>query len=208
MRNTVRDLSYINDPEIPVGNVARLVDNNGNDSVENTSNDPFRSFPGDEVEQGIDDDRQTLREVRFSPEPNRWNSSEASLLAWNAKQVQVPRLPTRNLTGHIDVEAYAETSAELLARSNQIADDVLSMRLSITPDELRGGVGTSCRYRITVEISSQNQQHPWWFRWSLTVFLSECEISCNGLKPVHRNDHISLQTFELPGVCQKRTGYS
>ena len=46
LRNTVRDLLYINDPEMRVGNVARLVDNNGNGSVENTSNDPFRSFPG------------------------------------------------------------------------------------------------------------------------------------------------------------------
>ena len=54
LRNTVRDLLYINDPELRIGNKPRLVDNNGNGRVENTSTDPFRSVPGDEVEEGFD----------------------------------------------------------------------------------------------------------------------------------------------------------
>ncbi|MFT5524758.1 MAG: hypothetical protein ACI9HK_002720, partial [Pirellulaceae bacterium] len=54
LRNTVRDLLYIKDPELRIGNVARLVDNNGNGRVENTSTDPFRLFPADEEEDGFD----------------------------------------------------------------------------------------------------------------------------------------------------------
>ena len=54
LRNTVRDLLYINDPELRIGNKPRLIDNNGNGRVENTSTDPFRAFPGDETEEGFD----------------------------------------------------------------------------------------------------------------------------------------------------------
>ncbi|MDG2469555.1 MAG: DUF1587 domain-containing protein, partial [Pirellulaceae bacterium] len=54
LRNTVRDLLYIDDPDLRMGNPSRLVDNNGNGRVENTSQDPFRSFPNDEQMDGLD----------------------------------------------------------------------------------------------------------------------------------------------------------
>ena len=54
LRNTIRDLLYIDDPELRIGNRPRLIDNNGNGRVENTSTDPFRSFPADEIEDGFD----------------------------------------------------------------------------------------------------------------------------------------------------------
>ena len=200
LRNTVRDLLYINDPEMRVGNVARLIDNNGNGSVENTSNDPFRSFPGDEVEQGFDNIGNRLVMSDFLLNLMFDASEESLLLATEAGPR--PKVPTRNLTGHIVKKPRGDL--ERIAREVQPDWDTFYRRETITPDELRGGVGTSCRYRITVEVSSQNQQHP----WGQMVTASQDEpmrIQLRLFKTRTRNDHISLQTFEVPGDGQKRT---
>ena len=49
LRNTFRDLMYLHGAEYsPDAAGSRLVDNNGNGSVERTGNDPLRFFPEDE----------------------------------------------------------------------------------------------------------------------------------------------------------------
>ena len=54
LRNTFRDLLYLNGPEYNPGAAgSRLVDNNGNGSVERTGNDPLRFFPEEEEEDGF-----------------------------------------------------------------------------------------------------------------------------------------------------------
>ena len=51
LRNTFRDLLYLKGAEYsPDAAGSRLVDNNGNGSVERTGNDPLRFFPEDEEE--------------------------------------------------------------------------------------------------------------------------------------------------------------
>ena len=54
LRNTFRDLLYLKGAEYrPDATGSRLVDNNGNGSVERTGNDPLRFFPEDEEEEGF-----------------------------------------------------------------------------------------------------------------------------------------------------------
>ena len=53
LRNTLRDLLFLG-PDFEAGaRASKLVDNNGNGSVENTGTDPFRFFPEDENEEGF-----------------------------------------------------------------------------------------------------------------------------------------------------------
>ena len=53
-RNTFRDLLYLKGAEYrPDAAGSRLVDNNGNGSVERTGSDPLRFFPEDEEEEGF-----------------------------------------------------------------------------------------------------------------------------------------------------------
>ena len=61
LRNTFRDLLYLNGADYrPDASGSRLIDNNGNGSVERTGNDPLRFFPEDEEEDGdsVADDRE------------------------------------------------------------------------------------------------------------------------------------------------------
>ena len=54
LRNTFRDLLYLKGAEYsPDAAGSKLVDNNGNGSVERTGNDPLRFFPEDEEEDGF-----------------------------------------------------------------------------------------------------------------------------------------------------------
>ena len=61
LRNTFRDLLHLKGAEYrPDAAGSRLVDNNGNGSVERTGNDPLRFFPEDEEEEGFYNMRITL----------------------------------------------------------------------------------------------------------------------------------------------------
>lgn len=54
LRNTFRDLLHLNGTDYrPDVSGSRLIDNNGNGSVERTGNDPLRFFPEDEEEDGF-----------------------------------------------------------------------------------------------------------------------------------------------------------
>ena len=58
LRNTLRDLLYLEGADYrPDSGGSRLVDNNGNGSVERTGSDPLRFFPEDEEEEGNVDSR-------------------------------------------------------------------------------------------------------------------------------------------------------
>ena len=54
LRNTLRDLLYLKGADFdPRARAVKLVDNNGNGSVERTGTDPLRFFPEDEKDEGF-----------------------------------------------------------------------------------------------------------------------------------------------------------
>ncbi|MEK6237094.1 MAG: DUF1587 domain-containing protein, partial [Planctomycetales bacterium] len=194
LRNTVRDLLHINDPELRIGNVARLVDNNGNGRVENTSTDPFRAFPEDEEEDGFDNIGNRLVMSDFLLKL-MFDAAEESL-ALATKTGPRPKVETRRFAGHLQKQAKGDL--ERYSREMEPDFDALYRRGILTADAIRGGVGVSGRYRVTVEVSGHNQQHPWNellpnnqeepFLFSLRLY-----------KTRTRNDHIPLTQLKVPG---------
>lgn len=200
LRNTVRDLLYLQDPEMRIGNVARLVDNNGNGSVENTSTDPFRAFPQDEEEDGFDNIGNRLVMSDFLLRL-MFDAAEESL-ALATELGPRPNLETRRFAGHLQKQPRGDL--EKLARERQPDFDAYYRRETITPDALRGGVGVSARYRITVEVSGHHQQHPW--GEVITADQSQpLQLFWRLYKTRTRNDHIPLKMLAVPGDGQKRT---
>ena len=157
LRGTIRDLLYIKDPELRIGNVARLVDNNGNGRVENTSTDPFRAFPSDEVEEGFDNIGDRLVMSGFLLKL-MFDAAEESL-ALATETGPRPKVGTQRFSGHVQKQVKGDL--ERYARELNPAFDAFYRSMIMTPDAVRGGVGVSSRYRITVEVSGHNQQHPW-----------------------------------------------
>ena len=200
LRNTVRDLLYLNDPEMRIANVARLVDNNGNGSVENTSTDPFRSLPKDEDEHGFDNIGNRLVMSDFLLRL-MFDAAEESL-ALATETGPRPKVETRRFARHIQKQLRGDL--EKLSRELNPEFDAYYRRTMIMPDAIRGGVGTSARYRITVEVSGHNQQHPWG-----EIITADQErplqLHLRLYKTRTRNDHIPLKTLKLPGDGKMRT---
>lgn len=200
LRNTIRELLYLNDPELRIGNVARLVDNNGNGSVENTSTDPFRAFPIDEEEHGFDNigDRLVMSDFLLRL---MFDAAEESLALATVIGPR-PKVATRRFAGHIQKQVRGDL--EKLARQRHPEFDIWFRRETITPDLIRGGVGTSARYRISVEVSGHNQEHPW--GELITADQRQpLQLNLRLYKTRTRNDHISLKMLEIPGDGKKRT---
>jgi len=200
LRNTVRDLLRLNDPELRIGNVARLVDNNGNGSVENTSTDPFRSFPPDEEDHGFDNIGNRLVMSDFFLKL-MFDAAEESL-ALATEIGPKPEIETRRFAGHIQKGVRGDL--EKLARERHSDFDTWFRRDTIVPDPVRGGVGVSARYRLTVEVSAHNQQHPW--GELITADQSKSfQLSLRLHKRGSRTDFIPLKVFQVPGDGKKRT---
>jgi len=200
LRNTIRDLLYIKDPELRIGNVARLVDNNGNGRVENTSTDPFRAFPGDEEEDGFDNigDRLVMSDFLLKL---MFDAAEESL-ALATETGPRPKVETRHFSGHVQKQVRGDL--ERFARELNPDFDAYYRRETITPDAIRGGVGVSARYRITVEVSGHNQKHPWGEMIKANQD-DPLRLNLRLFKTRTRNDHISLRQLDLPGDGKKRT---
>ena len=200
LRNTVRDLLQINDPDLRIGSVARLVDNNGNGRVENTSTDPFRSFPGDEEKDGFDNigDRLVMSDFFLKLMLDAAEESLAMATETGAK----PTVTTRRFAGHVQKQNLRDLGR--FARELYPDYDAFYRRGIIMPDPIRGGVGTSARYRITVEVSAHNQKHP----WGEVIPTDQDEpflLNMRLFKSRTRNDHIQLAKLEVPGDGKTRT---
>lgn len=200
LRNTVRDLLSLHDPELRINNVARLVDNNGNGSVENTSTDPFRAFPQDEEEAGFDNIGNRLVMSDFLLQLMLDAAEESLALA--TETGPRPSVEPRRFAAHLQKQPRGDL--ERLSREQNPSFDEYFRRETIAPDALRGGVGTSARYRITVEISGHRQQHPWGA--VITNRQSQpLQLLLRLFKTRTRDEHIPLKLLEVPGDGQPRT---
>ena len=211
LRNTLRDLLYLDGAAFRPGAVAKLVDNNGNGRVERKGNDPVRAFPEDEKEHGFANIGNRLVMSDFLLKLMLAAAEEVLPIATHTEKR--PAVETRRLSGHlVKGKQYGQLTLETVSRELNPDFDMISMRYQrfgrLSPTELRGGVRTSARYRITVEASGHNQRHPWGeliktdqdqpFMLSLNM----ADTANGGISgPTSTN----LALWSLPGDGKKRT---
>jgi mono/diheme cytochrome c family protein len=170
LRNTLRDLLYLQGPDFHPANSARLVDNSGNGSVQKDSSDLVGDFPPDEAEHGFDNIGQRLVMSDFLLKLVITAAEDALRRAtWPE---ETPELKTRRYAGHI-CTGGPRFSLQAFSREAHPDFDAFYQRYRepgastggmgrIAPDDInRTGVGLSARYRITIEASAHHQKHPW-----------------------------------------------
>jgi hypothetical protein len=197
LRNTIRDLLYINDPELRIGNTAGLVDNNGNGRVENTSSDPFRSFPADEIEEGFDNIGDRLVMSDFFLTLMLGAAEESIALATDAGPR--PKIETRRIAGLINKRGSGDL--ERFSRELNKEFDTFFQKGTLRADVLGSGVRVSARYRVTYEISGHNQKHP----WGEVLPTNQEEPFLLSVHLAKGRTQIPLANWELPGDGKKRT---
>lgn len=163
LRNTFRDLLYLKGPEYrPGASGSRLVDNNGNGSIERTGNDPLRFFPEDEEEEGFFNigDKLVMSDFYLKLVLGAVEEVLAQATRLEAK----PKTETRTFSGHL-IKDNGGHLIESVSRKLNPHYDMMATGYErfgrLAPTELRGGVGLSARYRITIEASAHNKSHPW-----------------------------------------------
>ncbi|MFT5131202.1 MAG: hypothetical protein ACI8W8_004838, partial [Rhodothermales bacterium] len=163
LRNTFRDLLYLNGADYrPDSAGSRLVDNNGNGSVAHTGRDPLRFFPEDEEEDGF---FKLGKELVMSDFLLKLTLNAAEEVLSQATHLEPePKAEARVFTGHL-VKGRSNKLIETLSRDYNPDFELLAVGYDrygrLTPTDLRGGVGLSARYRITVRASAHNQEHAW-----------------------------------------------
>lgn len=164
LRNTLRDLLYLNGAHYrPDAAGSRLIDKNGNGSVERTGRDPLRFFPEDEAEDGFFNIGDNLVMSDFLLKLTL-NAVEETLAEATHLEPR-PDVETRRFAGHL-IKGRGGHLIETASRELNPDFDLImtgyEVQGRLSPTDLRGGVGVGARYRITVEASAHNKdQHPW-----------------------------------------------
>ncbi|MEM7231203.1 MAG: DUF1592 domain-containing protein [Planctomycetota bacterium] len=162
LRNTLRDLLYLEGADFrPDAAGSRLIDNNGNGSVERTGADPLRFFPEDEEEDGFFNLGDQLVMSDFLLKLTLGAVEETLDLATHLEAR--PKVRLRRFASHLETgrggHVIESVAREFLPYDLMATGYTNKGRLS--PTKLRAGVGLSARYRITVEVSAHNRDHPW-----------------------------------------------
>lgn len=165
LRNTLRDLLYLNGADYrPDAAGSTLVDKNGNGSVESTGSDPLRFFPEDEEDEGFFNlgDRLVMSDFLLK----LTLGAVEEVLGQATHLEPKPAVETRRLSGHlIEGKLNGENVIEAVSRELNPDYDMVMRGYErygrLAPSELRGGVGVGARYRISVEVSAHNADHPW-----------------------------------------------
>jgi len=170
LRNTLRDLLYLEGPVFDSVGMAKLEDANGNGRAVRKSTDPIRNFPEDEHEQGFDNIGQRLVMSDFLLKLIIAAAEESLAIATHPEQR--PKVQTRRFAGHIRTQG-PNPGLESWSRAINPDYDAIFQRYRepgastggagrVTANALASrGVGVAARYRITVEASAHNRQHPW-----------------------------------------------
>ena len=163
LRNTFRDLLHLNGSEYRPGAAgSKLVDNNGNGSVERTGNDPLRFFPEDEEDHGFFNIGDKLIMSDFYLKLVLGAVEE--VLTQATRLESKPKIEARNFSGHLITDKGGHI-IESVSRKFNADFDMMATGYErfgrLAPTEIRGGVGVSTRYKITVKASAHNKNHPW-----------------------------------------------
>ena len=164
LRNTLRDLLYLNGAAYAPGQTSRLVDKNGNGSVERTGNDPVRMFPEDEEEHGFRNigDRLVMSDFLLKLTLGAAQESLDAATHTGPK----PKVAPRTFSSHILTgKQYGQQTLETISREFNSDFDMLVQGYQrfgrLSPVAIRRGVGVSARYRVTIEASAHNAENPW-----------------------------------------------
>ena len=165
LRNTLRDLLFLNGPDFePGARASKLVDNNGNGSVENTGTDPFRFFPEDENEEGFVNigNHLVMSDFLLKLFMDAVEESLSRAVHLGAKPVfEKLRFADRFISGRVNGEHPVET----VSREKEEGHEKLVVGYDrygrFVPTELRKGVSQEANYRISIEVSAHNPDHPW-----------------------------------------------
>jgi hypothetical protein len=163
LRNTFRDLLYLNGADYrPDSAGSRLVDNNGNGSVERTGSDPLRFFPEDEEEDGFFNLGEELVMSDFLLKLTLGAVEDVLTQATNLEPR--PEAQAREFSGLL-VKGRSNNLIQTLAREYNSDYELIVTGYDrygrLSPTDLRGGVGLAARYRITL-VASAHPGDPSW----------------------------------------------
>ena len=170
LRNTLRDLLYLDGPDFRDPAVGpNLVDESGSGQLRNMAHGVEREFPEDEKLHGADNIGQRLVMSDFLLKLVIGAGEEALTRATHTEEK--PKVEKRRFAGHIRKDArglLGAASHEVNPDYDGIFERYLEAGASagglgrVSPTQMgNSGVGTSARYRITIEASAHNQRHPW-----------------------------------------------
>ena len=206
LRNTLRDLLYLKGADFdPRARAVKLVDNNGNGSVERTGTDPLRFFPEDEKDEGFVNIGNHLVMSDFLLKLTL-NAVEESLLRATHLEPR-PLVKEQKFSGvFIKGKGQGEHPVETVSRDGNPDHEKLVVGYErfgrLVPSDLRKGVEQGARYRITIEASAHNPIHPWGEKIPLyndpgfEISLNRASTSSGGIAgPTSRN----LEVWSLIG---------
>lgn len=219
LRNTLRDLFFINHPDFEPTVVSGLYDFNGNGITAQKTIEPTRSFQDDEEAHGFDNIGQQLVMSDFLLKMLIGAAEETIAMATHNEPQ--PPFAAETFTAPICTKTlHGDTLGKYQRDKGDPYDEVFQRwdRYNrIGPDKYHGGIRRPARYRITVEISAHNPQKDAWGNWTVreghlihpgrTTAEDPFEV---GLY-LERFEHIRgerrhrITSWKLPGDGQKRT---
>ena len=212
LRNTFRDLLFLKGAEYnPDATGSRLVDNNGNGSVERTGNDPLRFFPEDESEEGFFNIGDKLVMSDFLLKLTLGAVEE--VLGKATRLEPRPKTETRIFAGHlIKGKGQGEHPVEMVSREFNPTFDLMAKGYErfgrLSPTELRQGVGVAARYKISIEASAHNAKHPYgeMIQFGPDEDFQLClNVADTGNGGIAGPTSTSIGLWSLPGDGKKRT---
>ena len=169
LRNTLRDLFYINHPDFEPSVVSGLYDFNGNGITAQKTIEPTRSFQDDEEADGFDNIGQQLVMSDFLLKMLIGAAEETIEMATH-NEPQKP-FKAETFTAPICTKALHGDSLGKYQRAKGDPYDEVFQRWDrynrIGPDKYHGGIRRPAHYRITVEVSAHNPQEGAWGEWTV-----------------------------------------
>ena len=164
LRNTLRDLLFLDGPDYRGPTGPRLEDLNGNGVAVNTTRGPLRAFPADEQIHGFDTIGGQLVMSDFFLQLMFGVAEESLTLATH--DGPRPRAETLRFTSPMWRKDAGQLEAA--ARAADLGYDLLVRRPNqdfrdrLVPEPILGkGLGVGARYRITIDASGHNRGEAW-----------------------------------------------
>lgn len=194
LRNTLRDLFYINHPDFEPTVISGLYDFNGNGITAHKTIEPTRSFQDDQEAEGFDNIGQELVMSDFLLKMLISAAEETIDMATRDK----PQKPfeAETFTAPICTKALHGDSLGKYQRAKGDPYDEVFQRWDrynrIGPDKYQGGMRRPAHYRITVEVSGHNPKDGVWGNWTVREG-----------KLVHQGRTNSSEPFEIGLYLQR-----
>lgn len=169
LRNTLRDLFYINHPDFEPTVVSGLYDFNGNGITAQKTIEPTRSFLEDEEAEGFDNIGDALVMSDFLLKM-LISAAEETIEKATHNEPQEP-FEGQSFTAPICTKALHGDSLGKYQREKGDSYDEVFQRWDrynrIGPDKYAGGMRRPANYRISVELSAHNPQEGAWGNWTV-----------------------------------------